>query len=207
MKHILPKTELANTASHAVGLLFGLISLVVLVLKIDFIPIGVYVYLGCFLFMFSASTIYHFVTRNHLKNRWQTVDHISIYFLIAGTVTPFILAYLDSDKSHFILQILWGFVAFGSIFKIFFAGRFKIVSTIIYLSMGWGAVFIMKDVISSMPFNILFWLGIGGVFYSLGTIFYLWKKLTYHHAIWHLFVLGGAISHWYSIWLSLKLIA
>jgi len=203
MKSALPVTEKANAITHMAGILFGFIALPLLILKMTEASIGVYVFCFSFMFMFTASTVYHMVTSDISKKRGQIIDHISIYFLIAGTYTPFVLAYLEPQKGQFILQILWGCVAIGTVFKLFFAGKFKLVSTIIYLAMSWAAIFVLSDFMENMPMAVLVWLGIGGAFYTLGTIFYLWKKFTYHHAIWHLFVLGGSISHWYAVWLSL----
>jgi len=199
----LPATEKANALSHGAGILFGLIALPALLLRVDGSPFGVSIFAFSFLFMFTASTVYHAVLSDLSKRRWQRVDHISIYFLIAGTYTPFLLAYLATDKGELILKLLWSCVAIGSILKIFFAGKFKLTSTIIYLAMGWAAMFVLKDFLETMPTPVLVWLGIGGACYTIGTLFYLWKKLTYHHGIWHLFVLGGAISHWYAVWRSL----
>jgi hemolysin III len=197
----LPKKEVANAVTHALGLLFGLISIPFLLSKTAVVPIGAYVFSFSFLFMFAASTSYHLVQSATWKRRWQTVDHISIYFLIAGSYTPFLLGYLDPQKAEFILKLLWACVGLGTIFKIFFAGKFKIVSTLIYLAMGWASMFVLEDFMESMPSSMLLWLGIGGACYTIGTIFYIWKKFTYHHAIWHLFVLGGAITHLYAVWL------
>ena len=153
--------------------------------------------------MFTASTVYHLQVDIQSKGRWQIVDHTSIYFLIAGTYTPFLVFNIASSKGSLILGLLWGLTIIGSILKIFHAGKYKLVSTIIYLLMGWAAVFTLKDFLENIPQIQLIWIGIGGIFYTLGTLFYLWKKLTYHHAIWHLFVLGGSVSHWYAVWLGL----
>lgn len=203
MIHHLPQTEKANALTHAFGLIFGLAVLPMLISSSGGTQLGINVFAFSFLFMYTASTTYHLMTVDISKRRWQRVDHISIYFLIAGTYTPFILNYLDSQKGLLFLQLLWGFVAVGSIFKIFYAGRFKFASTMIYIAMGSAVIFVLNDFMKTMPMIILIWLGIGGAFYTLGTIFYLWKKLTYHHAIWHLFVLGGSISHWYAVLLSI----
>ena len=200
----LPKKEIANAITHAIGLLSGLILIPFLLSKTKEVPIGAYAFSFGFLFMFTASTVYHLMQSRVWKSRWQAVDHISIYFLIASSYTPFLMSYIDPQKADFILKLLWACVGVGTLFKIFFAGRFKIVSTIIYLAMGWASMFVLGDFMDSMPGSILCWLGIGGACYTFGTIFYLWKKFTYHHAIWHLFVLGGAVTHWYAVWLSLN---
>lgn len=155
-----------------------------------------------FIFMLSASSIYHWHTDENKKKSWRVIDHISIYCLIAGTYTAFIMHYMPNSKGILILQVLWSCVLAGSILKIFFTGRFRIVSTIIYLIMGWMAIFAINDFLEFIPSLILVMIGIGGLFYTLGTIFYLWKKWVYHHAIWHVFVLLGALSHWVGVFLS-----
>ncbi len=198
----LSKLERANVLTHAPGALFGIIGLPLLQ------SLGgswaTLVFSLTFIFMLSASSIYHWHADENQKRKWRVVDHISIYCLIAGTYTAFIIEFMNNSRGALILEILWGCVLVGSILKIFFTGRFKVVSTIIYLIMGWMAIFAIGDFLELIPTQILIWIGIGGVFYTVGTLFYLWKRYEYHHAIWHLFVLGGALSHWYGVYLSIQ---
>jgi hemolysin III len=126
-------------------------------------------------------------------------DHISIYFLIAGTYTPFILAYLFTKTGIILLIILWGLTCIGIFFKIFFVNRFNLISTIIYLLMGWMLVWGGRSFFQEMPVSVIILIITGGVLYSLGVIFYLWQKWVWHHAIWHLFVLTAAICHYVAI--------
>jgi hemolysin III len=199
----LPLTEKANVITHAIGILFGVIVFPALFFQ-GANNLALFSFCFTFLLMFFTSTSYHLAVTEANKKRWRSADHISIYLLIAGTYTYFILSYLNTPKGQIILAVLWGGALIGAIFKLFFAGRFKLVSTLIYLGMGWAGVAVVGDFIRVIPSPSLIWIAIGGISYSLGTIFYLWKKMTYHHAIWHLFVLGGALSHWWAIRLSIN---
>ncbi len=165
--------------------------------------LGLGIFCFTFMLMFFTSSAYHLAITSANKRRWRSADHISIYLLIAGTYTYFIMTYLNTPKGHIILAVLWGGALIGTIFKLFFAGRFRLISTLIYLGMGWAGVAVIGDFLREIPPPVLAWIAIGGGFYSLGTLFYMWKKYTYHHAIWHVFVLGGALSHWWAIRLSI----
>lgn len=193
--------ERANVLTHFPGMIFGLVSIGVFLSKGA--HWSVMIFAAGFLLMFSTSTIYHYLTDFDRKVKWRIADHISIYVLIAATYTPFVMLFMNNSKGHWILGILWGCVVVGSNLKVFFTGRFRVVSTIIYLIMGWMAIFAINDFIQHIPRNILLLIGLGGVFYTLGTIFYIWKSKPYNHAIWHLFVLGGAVSHWIGVWMSI----
>lgn len=197
----LPATEKANVLTHALGLVLGLVLLPLLCVRgawaWDLLLFGF-----TFLLMFSASSIYHLQTKERPKFIWRKIDHISIFLLIAGTYTPFLVRYMMQDGGQWLLIVLWSSAVAGTVMKVFYAGRFKIVSTGIYLLMGWVALFSIKDFLVNIPGAVLIWIGVGGVFYTLGTVFYLWKRLIHHHAIWHLFVLGGALSHLIAVYLS-----
>lgn len=201
------QTELTNSITHGIGILFGIASiplLSALAIKSDNIHgiIGASVYGFCFLMLFTFSTLYHGFQQPKVKAVLQVFDHISIYFLIAGTYTPFILNYMFTGKGIAMLSVLWGLTFIGIFFKIYFVGRFNILSTIIYLLMGWMMIWGGKDFYSSMSTPVITLIVIGGVLYSLGVIFYLWESWKWHHAIWHLFVLAAAICHYVAVLLS-----
>ncbi|MEP6746470.1 MAG: hemolysin III family protein [Bacteroidota bacterium] len=140
---------------------------------------------------------------NHrLKECWKIFDHISIYFLIAGTYTPFLLIYLNNTFGITLLCVLWGLTVLGIFFKIFFTGRFKAVSNIIYIAMGWMLVTGGKRFFTELPTNVLIFIIIGGGLYSIGIIFYLWQKYSWHHAVWHFFVLAAAVCHYVAVLLA-----
>jgi hemolysin III len=198
------KQELANVITHGLGILLGLIAFPVLFFQVSeqSVWVGIITFAFGFLFMYTASTSYHLAHKPMVKLWLRRIDHISIYFLIAGTYTPFLLLYLDNPKGTLLLWILWGITAAGTIFKLFLAGKFRVLSTLLYLAMGWLAVVAISDLLKTMPRDILWLIGAGGAFYSIGTLFYLRKSWTWHHPVWHVFVLGGSICHLWAVWLA-----
>ncbi|MCP3930911.1 MAG: hemolysin III family protein [Bacteroidetes bacterium] len=207
-KPIQIKEEIANTFTHGLGWLLSLIALPFLikcVLNEDFyLLVGIVVYGISLIMVYGTSTLYHGVRKYPLKHYFHILDHISIYFLIAGTHTPFILIYLNTPLGKLYLYILWGMVLAGTIYKLFFTGKLKLISTLVYLGMGWMAVFTIPPMAGIMNRASLYWLIAGGLFYTVGVIFYKWEKLLYHHAIWHIFVLCGSVGHFIAIWLAVK---
>jgi len=129
----------------------------------------------------------------------KIIDHSCIYLLIAGTYTPFLVVTLRGVLGWTMFAVIWLLAITGVVFKIFFVHRFKIISTIAYLLMGWLVVFAIKPLIDAMPAGGLAWLFAGGLAYSLGVIFYVWKTLPYNHAIWHMFVLAGSACHFFAV--------
>ncbi|WOT06647.1 PAQR family membrane homeostasis protein TrhA [Shewanella youngdeokensis] len=205
------KEELANSLSHGLGVVAGVIGLVMCILKgydhLSFIQMsGVVVYCSSIILLFLCSTLYHSATDQALKLKLKVADHCAIYLLIAGSYTPLMLITLAGESgngnANIILMAIW-FIAFGGIlFKTLFINRFKVFSLILYLAMGWLCVTVMQELIASMSklgFSLLL---IGGLFYSLGVIFYVAKRIPYNHAIWHLFVLGGAVTHFFCVYLT-----
>ncbi|MBS1656263.1 MAG: hemolysin III family protein, partial [Bacteroidetes bacterium] len=164
--------------------------------------VGASVYGFCFLMLFTFSTLYHGFQQQRVKEVLQVFDHISIYFLIAGTYTPFLLIYMFNAFGITLLCVLWGLTVIGILFKIFFTGKLEILSTLIYLAMGWILIVGGRTFFSSMPASVMIMVIIGGGLYSIGVIFYLWEKYTYNHAIWHLLVLAAAICHYVAILLA-----
>jgi hemolysin III len=198
------KLERINSITHALGILFGIISMPFLIrdagIKNQFTDLtGAIVYACCFLMVFISSTIYHAFTHPRKKEIWKIIDHISIYFLIAGTYTPIILIFVKNSFGITLLIILWCLTLVGMIFKIFFTGRFEILSTVLYLLMGWILFTDSEAFFRDMPDAVAGLITTGGVLYSIGVVFYLWHKYTYHHVIWHLFVLAAAICHYAAV--------
>ena len=201
------KRELANALIHGIGILFGAACLPVLAalaVKTGKIPdiAGVTIYAFGFLMTFSCSTLYHSVRDVNLKKTLRTLDHISIYILIAGTYTPFLLIYTPNTFGITLLAVQWALVAIGMIFKLFYTGRFKVFSTLVYIAMGCLLFVGGKTFFVVMPTPVSLWLMIGGALYISGCIFYLNKKMTYQHAIWHLFVLAAAVCHYVAVMLA-----
>jgi hemolysin III len=199
--------ETINSFSHGLGVLFGIIGMPILIwcaIKNNHISAitGAAIYGVSFLMLFTFSTLYHGFNKPAIKKKLKVLDHISIYFLIAGTYTPFILIYVNNTFGITLLFVLWGLTLIGIFFKLFFTGRFELVSTAIYVLMGWILFAGGKTFFTAMPAPVIALLATGGVLYSAGVVFYLWQKLTYHHFIWHLFVLAAAICHYAAILIS-----
>jgi hemolysin III len=201
------KQEIVNSVMHGFGILFGIISipiLITLAVKADNLKgiIGSSIYGFCFLMVFTFSTLYHGFQHERVKRALKIMDHISIYYLIAGTYTPLILIYNHNSFGITLLCVLWSLTILGTFFKIFYCGRWEIISTAIYLLMGWSMLAGGNSFFLKMPGAVMQMIIAGGVIYSLGTIFYLWEKYFYSHAIWHLCVLAAAICHYVAILLS-----
>jgi hemolysin III len=186
MQTINPKTsiqqELVNSIIHGFGIIFGIVSipiLIALAIKSDNTPgvIGAAIYGFCFLQLFTFSTLHHGFQHAQVKRVLEILDHISIYFLIAGTYTPFLLIYLDNAFGITLLTILWALTAIGIIFKIFFTGRWNILSTIIYIAMGCIMMVGGRTFFTNIPGDVMTMILIGGALYLLGVIFYLWKNI------------------------------
>ncbi|MEO0573707.1 MAG: hemolysin III family protein [Bacteroidota bacterium] len=202
MKH---PTELLeekwNAYSHTFGVFLGIVGALVLVShqKNDdqFWPILAYSL--SIILLFFASTWYHSVIDPILKRKLRVLDHISIYYLIAGTYTPVCLWILKGSKGELLLWLVWGIALFGTFLKLFFTGRFEIFSLLLYGVMGWLIVIDLPFLMENMSSRGLLYLALGGIFYTIGMLFYAIKKIPFNHLIWHFFVLGGAISHWFMI--------
>lgn len=202
------KQEVVNALIHGIGMLFGVSGLPVLV-AIGTVNgntpgiIGSGIYGFCFLMLFTSSTIYHITLEPATRQLFKTLDHISIYFLIAGTYTPLLLIFLNNQFGVTLLVVLWSLTLLGIFFKIRYTGRFEIVSTIVYLLMGWIMLAGGRRFFTAMPADVIVMICIGGGLFSVGVIFYLWDKYLYTHAVWHGFVLAGAICHYVAVLLSL----
>ena len=198
-----PFEEKLNAISHAMGALFGILALTLLILfntnKTEQSLFSIIVY-GCsFILLFTASTLYHAVKEPKNKHYFRIVDHISIYFLIAGTYTPVLLILLANSLGWPLFYTVWGIALFGIVLKLFFTGKFSVFSTLLYLVMGWLIVFDFKNLSAVIHSNGVLLLFAGGLAYTLGIVFYTIEKITYNHVIWHLFVLAGAMFHFFMI--------
>jgi hemolysin III len=202
------KQEIVNGLTSAIGVLFAISGIPVLIglaTTHGNTPgiVGAGVYGFCFLLLFTVSTVYHFSREPVVKKMFKIFDHISIYFLIAGTYTPLLLVYMNNEFGITILSVLWGLTVLGIFFKLRFTGRFEIVSIIIYLLMGWIMVTGGRRFFDQIPSQLLIFIYIGAAFYSIGVFFYIWDKYYYTHAVWHLCVFGGAVSHYIAVLLAM----
>jgi hemolysin III len=194
--------EKLNAATHAIGALLGIAALVLLIVfdthKTEWSLFSVIIYGLSIIILFSASTLYHSVRNEQHKHFFRIIDHISIYLLIAGTYTPVLLISLNNSLGWPLFWVVWGIAVFGVFLKVFFTGRFEIFSTLLYLVMGWLIIFDFSNVSKVLGNGILF-LFAGGMAYTIGIVFYVIHRIPYHHVIWHLFVLAGAIFHFFMI--------
>ena len=197
--------EIANFVSHTVGAGLAILGFIMLIIRAAWfnnIPaiISYIVFSLGLMVLYTMSSIYHGLKPSKAKNVFEILDHSSIYFLIAASYTPFLVLGLKSKMGITLLIIQWVICAIGITFKAFFTGKFKGISTVVYLIMGWMIVFSWNELISKIsPISIIF-LVTGGILYSLGTIFYMWKVCKFNHMIWHIFVVLGSIAHYIAIW-------
>tara|TARA_R110002051_G_scaffold8755_2_gene36017 strand:- start:15688 stop:16332 length:645 start_codon:yes stop_codon:yes gene_type:complete len=205
--NLLEKEEKFNTVSHGIGTILAIIGMLLLFYanneKSNFAILSIVVYSISLISMMAVSTIYHAINNSVWKHRMRVLDHINIYYLIAGTYTPVALITLVNGNGWFIFFTVWGIALFGTILKVFYTGKFEILSLLLYLTMGWLIVFDFQnlmDGISKLGIQLLM---LGGVFYTIGIVFYAVRRIPYNHFIWHLFVLAGAISHWFFIYLDI----
>lgn len=201
------KEEIANAITHGAGVVFALIAIPFLITyaiekgnaatvwSVSMFSFGM-------LMVYLSSTLYHAIQHPKAKFKLRVWDHISIFLMIAGSYTPILQKYADDATATKFLIVLWSIAAIGIIKKIFFTGRFEALSLILYLGMGWMAVFIIGPLAEKIPSCIFTLLIIGGLSYTLGVIFYVWKNLAFQHAIWHVFVLGGSITHYFAVYYS-----
>ncbi|MDT0608592.1 PAQR family membrane homeostasis protein TrhA [Croceitalea rosinachiae] len=189
--------EKLNTYSHGLGIILAVLGAYFIINSSEIhFKFGLTIYCLSLILLFTASTLYHAVTNPFKKQQLRILDHISIYYLIAGTYTPVCLYILEDSNGIPLLYLVWGIAIFGTILKLFFTGQFEVFSLVLYGIMGWLIVLDLSYLMEHISSQGLFFLGLGGAFYTIGILFYALRRIPYNHFIWHLFVLGGAISHW-----------
>ncbi|AME04890.1 hemolysin III family protein [Bacillus siamensis] len=198
------KEEIANAITHGIGVLLSIPALIFLIIfavkygsPTDIASFSIFG--ASMLLLYLSSTLLHSIQHKKTKDILEIVDHSAIYVLIAGTYTPFLLGPLKGALGLTLLIIVWSLALGGIVFKIFFVKRFIIFSTLVYLMMGWLIIVAIKPLYASLSgpgFGLLL---LGGLLYSAGTVFYIWRKIPFHHAIWHSFVLGGSASMFFCI--------
>ncbi|PTU31288.1 PAQR family membrane homeostasis protein TrhA [Stenotrophobium rhamnosiphilum] len=197
--------EVAHVVTHGLGAVLSIAGLTILVARAamygDVVHVTASAIFGASLvMMYAASALFHGIQYPRAKHILRVIDHSLIYVLIAGTYTPFTLITLSQSPWGWILfGVTWGLALFGIVFKVFATGKFEKLSLAIYLGMGWCVLFAIKPLLASMPTGGLWLLLAGGLTYSGGVAFYVMERLRYHHAIWHVFVLGGSVFHYFAI--------
>ena len=198
-----PQEEKINAISHALGALLAAIASIFMLIKGSYLPLGQFiglcVYALSLILLFAASSLYHYAESPQRRGWYKKLDHTAIYYLIAGTYTPFLSIALPTAKAQYLLIALWVIAAIGTLFKLVFIHRFQKISLIAYLAMGWLALLVMDDMQRFLSDQALTYLIIGGLAYTIGALFYALKRVRYTHAIWHVFVLIGAGSHFLAI--------
>jgi hemolysin III len=201
------KEEFANSVIHGIGAVFFLAAAPMLFLTMtdhnSFTSWPLVVFVFCLLMTYISSTVYHAIADPELKKQLRIFDHMSIFLLIGGTFTPVVVYAMGDWNGWPFLSVFWGVMFCGIIFKIFFTGRFKLASTLMYIGVAWCGAMFSGPLIRNIPHGTLVYLIIGGFFYTAGTFFYMLKRMKYRHAIWHFFVMAGSMSHFYAILLLL----
>lgn len=199
--------EIANSITHGIGALLSIAALVILIVVaanngtawhvVSFAIFG-----ATMVFLYASSTLYHSFTHKKAKNVFQRFDHAAIFALIAGTYTPFLLTTIRGPLGWTFFGIIWAAAITGIVFRSIYLHRFRKLMVVVYLIMGWMFVFMINPIIANLPSTSLIFLLVGGLSYTIGVIFYSWRSLPYGHGIWHLFVLGGTISHFFAVLFS-----
>ena len=197
--------EIANFVSHTVGAGLSILAFIILTIRASWVrDVGTIISFMAFGFglivLYTMSSIYHGLKPGTAKMVFEIFDHSAIYILIAASYTPFLYLVVNSPMNKVILAIQWIVCFLGILFKAFFTGKFKLFSTLLYLIMGWMIVFAWNDLINNINRVSLTYLVLGGILYSLGTIFYSWKICKFNHMIWHIFVIMGSISHFFAVY-------
>ncbi|MDR1694927.1 MAG: hemolysin III family protein [Lactobacillaceae bacterium] len=199
------KEEVWSSIIHGVGVALGIAALVILVVFSSIYGdawaiVSTAIFGASMILLYTASTVYHAIPFPEVKKKLKKFDHIAIYYLIAGTYTPFLLVNLRGTTGWIIFGVVWGLAVVGTFLKLLSQGSgTKIWSIGLYLLMGWMILFASKSLVSELPSIGLVFLTLGGLFYTLGIFFYVWKSKKYTHAIWHFFVLVGTIMHFFAI--------
>jgi hemolysin III len=198
------REEIANALTHGLGAVAALAGGAVLITLAAVWGdgrqlAGAIVFTVTLLLLYLASTLYHAIPHPTAKRRLKVLDHCAIYLLIAGTYTPFGLIGLREHGGSGLLLVVWSLALAGVIFKLFFTGRFEGLSTALYLALGWIALMAADEMLAAIPHATLGWIVAGGVAYTLGTVFYMNRRLPYAHAVWHGFVLLGSGFHYVAV--------
>ena len=196
--------EVVHSITHGIGSGLSIAGLTILVVLAiyngDVYKIISFSIFGASLvILYLSSTIYHGLQQPRAKKIFKIFDHSAIYLVIAGTYTPFLLIAIRGTAGWALLVAVWGIALIGITFKVFFIERFQILSVISYLFMGWLCVFVFREMLVSIPIGGIIWLAAGGLLYTIGVIFYALQKIPYMHAIWHFFVMGGSICHYFAV--------
>jgi hemolysin III len=203
--HVFSKEEeISNSITHGIGVILSVAALVILIVfaslygnvwhVVSFTLFG-----ATMLLLYTSSTLLHALKPGRAKDFFEIMDHSSIYFFIAGSYTPFLLVAVQSATGWTLFGIVWGLAIAGTIFKAFFVKKFLFTSTLLYVVMGWLIVFVWNDLVAAIYPTSLILLISGGLLYTVGAVFYIWKLFKHHHAVWHIFVLSATVCHFFAV--------
>lgn len=200
------REELANSLTHGLGAVLSVAGLVLMVVFAGrhgdaWHVVSTAIFGTTLVLLYTASTLYHSLRGEQLKVLLRKFDHAAIFLLIAGSYTPFVLVTLRGPWGWSLFGVVWVLAVAGVTIKFWLAGRFQLVSTLIYVAMGWLVMVAIKPLVAALPAGGVKLLVAGGLCYTGGAVFYLWKRLPYHHAIWHLWVLAGSACHWAAVFI------
>jgi len=198
-----PEEEKAHVITHGVGILFILIAGPLLVIdapQINNLQVGLLIYVLSFLFVFASSTWYHYTRNGPKRDRLRVLDHIAIYYFIAGTNTPFLLGLVDGSRGLLFMALMGLLVLLGTCYKLSGTERFTWFSLFFYLLLGWLGLLTVYLIYPKVGLDVSLLIVAGGVFYTTGTYFYKYDSRRWYHTIWHIFVLCGALAHFWAIW-------
>ncbi|PEI51754.1 PAQR family membrane homeostasis protein TrhA [Priestia aryabhattai] len=196
--------EIANAITHGVGAVLSIVGLTLLIVlsSLEGTPwhvISFTIYGVTMLLLYVSSTLVHSFPEGKVKDLFEIFDHSSIYLFIAGTYTPFLFIAVKGTTGWTLFGIVWGIALAGIVFKAFFVKKFLFISTILYVFMGWMIVFAWDSLTQNIAHQGIILLVVGGVLYTIGAVFYVWRGFRFHHMIWHMFVLGGTVLHFLAI--------
>lgn len=197
--------EIAHAITHGLGVLGSLVALVMLVWRTAAhgdpkLLVGVSIYGGSMVILYTASTMYHALTAERAKRVFELLDHGAIYLLIAGSYTPFALSVLSARAGWWVMGVVWGLALLGILYEVVWHRPWKWLSLAGYLLLGWLLLAVIKPLAAALPTEALVWLGAGGLAYTGGSVFYAWRGFPYHHAVWHILVLAGSTFHFICVW-------
>lgn len=198
------KEEIANAITHGIGVLLSIAALVLLILYSvqqgsAWYVVSATIYGVSMLLLYASSTLVHSFPEGKVKDLFEIFDHSAIYIFIAGTYTPIMLLVVKGVLGWTLLGIVWGVAVVGVIFKAFFVKRFLYMSTILYIAMGWLIIIAWGPLTATLPSGGIQLLVAGGLLYTFGAVFYVWRGFPFHHAVWHIFVLAGSITHFFAV--------
>lgn len=196
--------EIANAGTHGIGVILSIYALIVLTSHSmhqhnNEKLISSILFAVTLIFTYTSSTLYHLINQPKIKNYLKICDHIAIYLLIAGTYTPLTLITLHGYWGHSLFWVIWSLAIMGTIFTVFSNGGFEFLAMLVYLFMGWIALIAIVPIYHALPLHGFLWLLSGGIFYTLGAVFFMWHYLRYNHTIMHVLVLAGSICHYFAI--------